>query len=255
MPLNNIYIIISTLLTIWGIFLTFFLLLNSSLKSVLIQTNRLIEKMDLSELIPKQPTYANTLLKRTLEICFSGVALILLSPLLFVISIAVKVESQGPIMLMQLRIGLHGQKFGYLKFRTMFMPKPADTQYESADRQFLSFDDYRITKVGRFLRKTGIDEMPALFNVLKGDISVVGRSRILDYPKVASTLKPEIQNVLLAIKPGLFSLWAVSYDRIKSKPDQLLFYDLVYLNRMSLLFDLMIIMRSIIVSFGTTAAM
>lgn len=255
MSLNDVYVIISTFLAIWGIFLTLFLLVNSSLKSVLIQTNRLIEKMDISEIISKQPTYTYSLFKRIFDICFSIVALIFLLPLLVVIVISVKVASQGPVLYMQSRIGLHGRKFGYLKFRTMFIPKPADTQYESADRQFLSFDDYRITKVGRFLRKTALDEIPAFFNVLKGDISIVGRSRILDYPKVASTLKPEIQNALLAIKPGMVSLWAVSYDRIKSKPDQLLFYDLVYLNRMSLLFDLMIIMRSIIVSFGTTAAM
>lgn len=175
-------------------------------------------------------------------------------PLILFIGILIKLESQGPIFYRQLRIGLYRKQFGYIKFRTMVLDdRLNDKQYESADSQFLSFDDFRITKVGRFLRKTALDEIPALINVLMGDISIVGRSRILDYPRVAVTIKPEIQNALIDIKPGVVSLWAVSYDRIKSNPEHLLFYDLVYLNRMSFLFDIMIILRAIVVAFGTTA--
>lgn len=254
MSLNNIYMIASSILAVWGLLLTIFLLLNSSLKRVFYQTNRLLENMDINQIPIRKTSHVYLLLlKRAFDICFSILALVWVLPMLVLIGVLIKMDSKGPIFFTQSRLGLHGRKFGYFKFRTMVIDKPADKQYESADKQFLSFDDYRITKFGRFLRKTALDEIPALINVIKGDISIVGRSRILDYPKVAVNVKPEIKAALLDIKPGIVSLWAVSHDRIKSNPDHLLFYDLVYLNRMSFVFDLMIILRSIVVSLGTTA--
>jgi len=108
-------------------------------------------------------------IKRVLDIVFSLVALILLSPVFVVLIIAIKIGSKGPVLFRQTRIGIRKSHFDILKFRTMRTDSPSDVP-----THLLENPDEWITKVGRFMRKTSLDELPQIFNVLKGEMSIIG---------------------------------------------------------------------------------
>lgn len=244
MSLSELYIIISIVVSTWGITIAIFFVMNSFLKRILLR----IDRLDINQIEPQKPKYIYFLFKRLFDILFSLFLLIYLSPLFVVIAISIKITSRGPVFIIKReRIGLNGRIIYTTKFRTMYI------QDESSDKQFLDFKDPRITKVGRMLRATTLDEFPSLINVLKGDMSIIGRSRILDYSNIDSGVKTETKKWLFSIKPGLISLWTVSYDRIRVEPKKILMYDLTYLSRMSFSFDLMIIIRAIIMMLGATA--
>ncbi len=206
--------------------------MNSSLKNTLKETSRLREE-DISQIEISKSSYSHSVLKRVFDLFCALTVLVVELPILPLLALIIKIDSKGPIFVAQSRVGLNGRKFSYFKFRTMVTDQPAEEHYESAEKQFISFDDRRLTRMGRFLRKSYLDEIPALFNVLKGDVSIVGRTRILDYPDIAANLKPEIKTALLGIKPGLTSLWAVSYDRMKADEEYIVSYDLFYLRKRS----------------------
>ena len=107
--------------------------------------------------------------KRGIDIILSLIGCIILSPVLLIICIAIKVDSRGPILFKQKRVGIHNQLFPMLKFRTMYTDTPKDMP-----THLLADPDRYITKVGRFLRKTSLDELPQIFNILKGDMSIIG---------------------------------------------------------------------------------
>ena len=107
--------------------------------------------------------------KRGIDIILSLIGCIILSPVLLIICIAIKVDSRGPILFKQKRVGIHKQLFPMLKFRTMYTDTPKDMP-----THLLADPDRYITKVGRFLRKTSLDELPQIFNILKGDMSIIG---------------------------------------------------------------------------------
>jgi lipopolysaccharide/colanic/teichoic acid biosynthesis glycosyltransferase len=107
-------------------------------------------------------------LKRTLDLALSLVALLILSPVLFGAALAIALESGFPVLFRQTRLGLHGREFGMLKFRSMVKNAASIGPY------FTSTSDPRITRVGRFIRRTSIDELPQILNVLRGDMSLVG---------------------------------------------------------------------------------
>ncbi len=108
-------------------------------------------------------------IKRLLDIILSGVGLVLLSPFLLGISLAIKLDSPGPVLFKQKRVGLHKSYFNILKFRTMRTDTPKDMP-----THMLANPDQYITKVGHFLRKTSLDELPQIINILKGDMSIIG---------------------------------------------------------------------------------
>jgi len=126
---------------------------------------------------PNDPFYMS--LKRTLDLIGSGLGLIILSPLFLGIAVAMKITSRGPVFFSQVRCGVNGRTFKILKFRTMVVNaeaklKELQKMNELQGPVFKIRNDPRITAIGRFLRKTSLDELPQLFNVLKGDMSLVG---------------------------------------------------------------------------------
>lgn len=247
---NSIYTSVTVVLATWGMVIIFIFIMNISIRNVLLQTNRLMKDVRIDQIKLKKPSHHYLFFKRLFDICLSILGLIVLLPLLFLTGILIKIDSPGqPIFYTTKRIGLNGKTFNHFKFRTMITD--AKEHYESVDTLLrILRTDSRVTRIGRFVRATALDEIPSLINILRGDMSFVGRSRILEFPEVTTTINPEIYNALLAIRPGFVSLWSISYDMIKCNTEQILFYDLIYISRMSFLFDLKIISRSPVVAIG-----
>ena len=186
-------------------------------------------------------------IKRIFDILVSFISIVLLSPILIIVAIIIKLGSKGPVLYKQLRVGLNGKPFYIYKFRTMQV---------NADKKGLLItgaDDPRLTRVGSFLRKIKIDEIPQLFNVLKGEMSIVGpRPEVLEYVK----LYTNEQKRVLTVKPGMTDpatvyfrneekLLAKANDResfyIKEiMPVKLRLY-LQYIDNMSLTYDIKLI--------------
>ena len=141
-------------------------------------------------------------MKRLFDICAAGMGLLLLSPVFLAAAIAVRLGSAGPVFFRQERIGRRGRPFFILKFRTMV----ADAATLGGPITF--GDDPRITRIGGFLRKTKLDELPQLFNVLRGDMSLVGpRPEVRRYVEMFQ----EDYNVILQVRPGITDLASIKY--------------------------------------------
>jgi len=184
--------------------------------------------------------------KRTVDIVVSLTVLAFALPLMVVISAAIVATSPGPVIFRHKRIGRHGRMFFCLKFRTMVKnaeklleTDPAlKTQYAES---FKIDNDSRVTPLGRFLRKTSLDELPQLFNVLHGDISLIGprpivRSELIKYGSFAAKL--------LSVTPGLSGLWQVS-GRSDVGYDERIQFDMRYIDQRSLLLDAKLILQTI----------
>jgi exopolysaccharide biosynthesis polyprenyl glycosylphosphotransferase len=192
-------------------------------------------------------------LKRCTDILFSSVLLLLLAPLLAAIAIWIKLDSPGPVFYSSERIGKKGRVFKCKKFRTMV--RDADTRRADImhmnERDGVLFkisNDPRITKLGRFLRKYSIDELPQFFNVLRGDMSVVGPR-----PPIASEVKEYKLSHLrrLDVTPGITGLWQVQ-GRQDPSFDSYISLDVTYIENWSLWLDFKIIVRTIAVVFAGT---
>lgn len=199
---------------------------------------------------------AYLLTKRLIDIigAFSGI--ILLSLLFIIIALLIKIEDpKGTIFFSQRRIGLNGKEFRMYKFRSMVSnaeEKLAELlKYnETSGAMFKMKDDPRITKVGKFIRITSIDELPQLFNVLKGDMSLVGPRPPL-IREVAEYTDYDKQR--LAVTPGCTGLWQVS-GRSNLGFDEMVELDLKYIRTRTLLFDIKIIFKTVLVLFGSKDA-
>ena len=169
-------------------------------------------------------------LKRCLSVVLSLLALVLLGWLLILISIAIKIDSPGPVLFKQKRVGIHKTYFNILKFRTMRIDTPKDTP-----THLLSDPDQYITRVGRFLRKTSLDELPQLLNILAGQMAVIGPRPALwnQYDLLEERDKYGANDV----RPGL-SGWAQINGRDELEIPVKAKLDGEYVQRMSLLFDL-----------------
>lgn len=195
-------------------------------------------------------------IKRTLDIILSLLFLTLFSPVILAVVIAIKTTSKGPIFFIQERSGLNGRKFKLYKFRTMivgaeFKKKELERMNEMDGPVFKMKKDPRITPVGRFLRKFSIDEIPQLFNVLKGDMSIVG-------PRPPLPVEVELykmwQRRRLSLKPGLTCIWQVS-GRNKIKFEKWMEMDLEYIDSWSLWLDFKILFKTFfVVLFGYGAS-
>ena len=197
----------------------------------------------------KQFVYQNQLLriellaKKVFDICFSSVFLILFSPLYLLIALLVKIDSKGASIYKQERIGKNGKVFIIYKFRTM---------HENAEKngpELSQKNDNRLTQIGRFLRRTKLDETPQFFNVLKGDMSIIGPrpERKFYMDKLVKLNANLIQT--LEVKPGISSLGQIKYG-YASDIEQMLSrfkYDEYYLNNFSLLLDFKIFFKTILV--------
>ncbi len=172
--------------------------------------------MDTEVLLPdcefhKKPFYE--CIKRIFDLVVSLVAVIVLSPILLVIALAIRLEDRGPILYRAQRVGRGGKPITVYKFRSMRMNADrledmlTPEELEEYKKNFKLEHDPRITKVGAFLRKTSLDELPQLFNILSGNLSLVGPRPVL---QEETELYGDKRNLLLSCKPGLTGLWQVS---------------------------------------------
>jgi lipopolysaccharide/colanic/teichoic acid biosynthesis glycosyltransferase len=187
-------------------------------------------------------------MKRLLDIFIAAIYLLVSAPLFLVVALAIKLESPGPVFFRQIRLGRYGAPFKYLKFRTMVM----DAEQSPTGPIFELRADPRISRVGRFLRITSIDELPALLNVLRGDMSLVG-------PRAALPLEAahysEMQRRRLELKPGLTGYWQ-AYGSKADRTDfqRMIEMDLEYSDKQSLMLDLKILLRTIVIVLKSEAA-
>ena len=180
-------------------------------------------------------------MKRACDVFFSALALVVLSPIYILLYILVWSSSEGPAIYRQERIGLHGRAFQILKFRTMKVHAEGDTPQLSAD------DDPRITRVGKFLRKYRLDELPQMWNILRGDMSIVGPRPERRYFIEQIEKQAPYYCLLYKIRPGLTS-WGpikVGYTDTLEKMVRRLNYDIVYMENMSIRLDIKILFHTI----------
>jgi exopolysaccharide biosynthesis polyprenyl glycosylphosphotransferase len=185
------------------------------------------------------------LAKRALDIAVSGLAVVAIALITPVIALAIKLDDGGPVFFRQTRIGKDGTEFGMLKFRTMCTDAEAKlaalkTQDEGNGVMFKMKHDPRVTRVGAFLRKTSLDELPQFWNVLRGDMSVVGPRPPL--PVEVATYDGTVARRLY-IKPGITGLWQIS-GRSDLSWDDSIRLDLRYVENWSLISDLQIMFRT-----------
>ena len=189
--------------------------------------------------------------KRAIDIVGSIIGLALLSPILLIVAIAIKLESKGPIIFSQKRIGLKGKEFKMYKLRSMVedaekLKKDLMKSNEMSGPMFKMKDDPRVTRVGKFIRRTSIDELPQLVNVLKGDMSLVGPRPSL--PKEVKKFKPWMKK-RLEVKPGLTCFWQVS-GRNNIDFEDWMKLDIKYVEERSFLVDIKLIFKTFFVLFG-----
>ena len=186
-------------------------------------------------------------IKKIMDISISVLMIICLSPVLLLISIFIKLTSKGPVVFKQSRVGLRGRQFSLYEFRTMIvnaekLKKDLEAENEMDGPVFKIKDDPRVTKLGRFLRRTGLDELPQLFNILKGEMSLIGPRPPL--PSETTQYK-RWQLRRLSIKPGLSCFWQIKPDRNNIKFEKWMELDLAYIDNWSLRLDFIILLKTI----------
>ena len=186
------------------------------------------------------------LVKRLLDLLAAAVALILLSPLLLLVAVAIRLDSPGPIFFTQERLGMNKRRFKLLKFRSMVIDAEErraalETLNEMDGPVFKIANDPRITRVGRFLRRTSIDELPQLINVLKGDMSLVGPR-----PPLASEVDRYewLDRKRISVMPGITCLWQIS-GRNEVSFEEWMDLDREYIEKWSLWLDVKILLKTI----------
>ncbi|MBE6055104.1 MAG: sugar transferase [Clostridium sartagoforme] len=201
--------------------------------------------------VASENTLIYSILKRITDIVGSLLGLIILSPVLIIIGILIKVESKGPILFSQIRVGLNGKEFKMYKLRSMVsnaeeLKKLLAEKNEMSGPMFKIKEDPRITKIGKFIRKTSIDELPQLINVLKGDMSLVGPRPSL--PNEVKEFEPWMLK-RLEVKPGLTCYWQVM-GRNNIDFENWMKLDIKYVNERSLWLDIKLIFKTFFVLFG-----
>lgn len=187
-------------------------------------------------------------IKRVIDVILASLALILLSPLFAIIAIAIKIDSKGPVFFAHKRIGKNGKIIKLYKFRSMvinaeeliksFTPE----QMKEYKENYKLTNDPRITKVGKFLRKTSLDELPQLINIINGDLSIIGpRPVIADELEKYGTNKDKF----LSVTPGLTGYWAAN-GRSNTTYEQRMEMELYYIDNLSLKMDIKVFFKTIL---------
>ena len=177
-------------------------------------------------------------IKRLIDMILSFFLIIVLLPLFLIVSIAIKVDSKGPVFFRQERTGLNGKDFYLIKFRSM-----------AADNDVYNFkEEDKITKVGNFIRKTSLDELPQLINIIKGDMSFVGPRPWLP---ILNDYYSNEQKRRFLVKPGITGLAQVSGRKDLNIVDRIEL-DVEYVNNISLVWDIKILFKTILVVFNTS---
>lgn len=187
--------------------------------------------------------------KRIFDVIFSALILLLTSPLSLVIALAIKLDSPGPVLFVQDRVGFNGRLFRMLKFRTMRVGSQVE-----GDTRWTSAHDPRCTRVGRFLRRTNLDEIPQFINVMKGDMSIVGPRP--ERPHFVERFLDEFDRYHFrhTFKAGITGWAQVNGWRGDTSIAKRVEYDLYYLRNWSLTFDLQIITMTLLQLFGSKNA-
>jgi exopolysaccharide biosynthesis polyprenyl glycosylphosphotransferase len=194
--------------------------------------------------------------KRLMDIILSLIGITLLLPVFIVIALLIKIEDRkGSVFFSQVRVGKDGQTFNMFKFRSMVsnaeeLLENLMEHNEASGPLFKMKDDPRVTKIGKLLRKTSLDELPQLFNVLKGEMSLVGPRPALIREVVSYSNSAKKR---LLVKPGLTCYWQVE-GRSSIGFEEQVNLDLKYINNMSFLVDIKLITRTIVVLFGSKDA-
>lgn len=188
----------------------------------------------------RRPAYL--VVKRAFDLAAASLLLILTAPIWVAAAIAIRLESPGPVFFVQERVGLHGRRFRMFKFRTMW--QDTDPYSRSPDRDD---EDPRITRVGRILRIGGLDELPQLLNVVRGDMSLVGPRP--EMPFIAERYTP-LQRQRFSARPGITGLWQLSADR-HGQIHENIEYDQYYVEHRSFLLDLLILLETVLFTLGT----
>jgi len=199
----------------------------------------------LTEIVTDVMPFWQQQLKRVMDFVLSFIAVILLLPLYIFSAIAVRISSKGPIFYLQERIGLNGKPFKIIKFRTMYVNS------EAAGPQLSSENDPRITPIGRFMRKTRLDEFPQFINVLLGHMSLVGPRPERQY-YIDQIVKIEPQYLhLTRVRPGITSWGQVKFGYAENVEQMLqrMKFDLLYLKNRSIALDLKIMFYTVIIVF------
>jgi len=180
-------------------------------------------------------------LKRVSDIVVSAVTLVVISPLLGLLALAVRLDSEGPVIYSQKRIGRHKSEFDIYKFRTMY------TDAEKNGPALSSASDRRVTRIGRFLRKYRLDELPQFWNVLKGDMSLVGPRPEREYFIRQIVAKAPYYTLLHQVRPGITSWGMVKYGYAEDVDSMIerSRYDLIYIENISFAVDMKIILHTI----------
>ena len=195
------------------------------------------------------------ILKRTLDIIVSLISLIILSPILLIVALLVKADSKGPVIFSQPRVGKNGKIFKMYKFRSMVenaedILRELKSKNEMSGPMFKIKHDPRVTRIGRFIRKTSLDELPQLINVLKGDMSLVGPR-----PNLPREVKQFDKWMLdkLVVRPGLTCFWQVM-GRNSIGFIEWMKLDIKYVEERNLILDIVLIIKTFRVLFGDKTA-
>lgn len=194
-----------------------------------------------------QSSYKRLLIKRVMDIVGGLVGMLITAVFFPFVALAIKLDSPGPVLFSQIRIGRNGRRFKIYKFRSMYLDaeqrkKELETSNEMQGLMFKMENDPRITKVGKFIRKTSIDELPQFYNVLKGDMSLVGTRPPTEdeFEKYNQYYRRRI-----SMTPGLTGLWQVSGRSEIDNFDDVVKYDLKYIDSWSLTLDIKILCKTI----------
>lgn len=183
-----------------------------------------------------------SLVKRLLDVVLSIVGLIIFSPLMLITAIAIKLESPGPVIFKQERIGLNGKVFKIYKFRSMYVGAEKGGVYETKG-------DPRVTRIGGIIRMTSIDELPQFVNILKGDMSIIGPRPPLTYHPWSYDEYSDEQKRMFRVRPGITG-WAQINGRKDVEWPRRIELNVEYVEKMSFAFDLMIFIKTIFKVIG-----
>ena len=218
----------------------------NSLQKTMDEQQLVVEKID--ECVSKSKIKAYDILKRFIDIIIGTIGLIICIPIFIIIGIAIKIDSKGPVFFKHKRIGKHGKKLEIYKFRTMIenaeeaMKNFTEEQKKEFAENFKLENDPRVTRVGKILRKTSLDELPQIINILKGEMSIIGPR-----PVVRSELEKygSNQDKFLSVAPGLTGYWAAN-GRSDVSYEERMALELYYVNNRSLILDMKIFFKTIV---------
>lgn len=197
-----------------------------------------------TEVLTKKKPYK--VIKRLTDVILSSIALVVLLPVFAIIALAIKIESKGPVFFKHTRIGKNGKIIKIYKFRSMvinaeeLIKKFTPEQMKEYKENYKLTDDPRITKVGKFLRKTSLDELPQLINIIKGELSIIGPRPVIQ--EELEKYGPNTQK-FLSVTPGLTGYWAAN-GRSSTTYEERMEMELYYVDNMSLSLDLKVFFKT-----------